>query len=308
MKFKLNKTGILTFVILIAVFILTVAVPDAPSQSVDDNSAFLAVLILIMAAFIIEIYRKPKETERITDIFLILSVVIFLWEVLIGKLSLLDPFLFPGPARVFAVFQDDYELIINGLFSSLTFLVGGYLLALALAIPAGLYIGWRKRLFNVAYPISKAISPIPPTAYLPYSIVLLPTFSAASTFLIFIGAFWPILVGTIFGVFGIDKRLINTARTLGLSERVMMKDILLPAALPSIFSGAMIALIISFITLTVAEMIAATSGLGWYIIYNHQFANYDMVVAGIIVVGAVVMVITYFFDRIQAYCLRWQNI
>lgn len=308
MKFKLNKTGILTFVILIAVFILTVAVPDAPSQSVDDNSAFLAVLILIMAAFIIEIYRKPKETERITDIFLILSVVIFLWEVLIGKLILLDPFLFPGPARVFAVFQDDYELIINGLFSSLTFLVGGYLLALALAIPAGLYIGWRKRLFNVAYPISKAISPIPPTAYLPYSIVLLPTFSAASTFLIFIGAFWPILVGTIFGVFGIDKRLINTARTLGLSERVMMKDILLPAALPSIFSGAMIALIISFITLTVAEMIAATSGLGWYIIYNHQFANYDMVVAGIIVVGAVVMVITYFFDRIQAYCLRWQNI
>lgn len=308
MKFKLNKTGILTFVILIAVFILTVAVPDAPSQSVDDNSAFLAVLILIMAAFIIEIYRKPKETERITDIFLILSVVIFLWEVLIGKLSLLDPFLFPGPARVFAVFQDDYELIIKGLFSSLTFLVGGYLLALTLAIPAGLYIGWRKRLFNVAYPISKAISPIPPTAYLPYSIVLLPTFSAASTFLIFIGAFWPILVGTIFGVFGIDKRLINTARTLGLSERVMMKDILLPAALPSIFSGAMIALIISFITLTVAEMIAATSGLGWYIIYNHQFANYDMVVAGIIVVGAVVMVITYFFDRIQAYCLRWQNI
>ncbi|MDD4126114.1 ABC transporter permease subunit [Methanomicrobium antiquum] len=308
MKFKLNKTGILTFVILIAVFILTVAVPDAPSQSVDDNSAFLAVLILILAAFIIEIYRKPKETERITDIFLILSVVIFLWEVLIGKLILLDPFLFPGPARVFAVFQDDYELIINGLFSSLTFLVGGYLLALALAIPAGLYIGWRKRLFNVAYPISKAISPIPPTAYLPYSIVLLPTFSAASTFLIFIGAFWPILVGTIFGVFGIDKRLINTARTLGLSERVMMKDILLPAALPSIFSGAMIALIISFITLTVAEMIAATSGLGWYIIYNHQFANYDMVVAGIIVVGAVVMVITYFFDRIQAYCLRWQNI
>jgi NitT/TauT family transport system permease protein len=69
----------------------------------------------------------------------------------------------------------------------------------------------------------------------------------------------------------------------------------------------MIAFILSFITLTVAEMLAATSGLGWYIQYNHDFANYDKVVAGIILVAVVVIVLMYFFDRIQNYCLRWQH-
>jgi NitT/TauT family transport system permease protein len=208
---------------------------------------------------------------------------------------------------VFAVFGNDYELILQGLVNSLALLGAGYALALVTAIPIGLYLGWRKRLFDVVYPLAKAISPIPPTAYLPYTIVLLPTFASASIFLIFIGAFWPLLVGAIFGVFSIDHRLINSARTLGLSERDMVKKILFPAALPSIFSGAMIAFIMSFITLTVAEMIAASSGLGWYIQYNHEFANYDKVIAGVIMVAVVVIVLMYFFDRIQKYSLRWQN-
>jgi NitT/TauT family transport system permease protein len=83
--------------------------------------------------------------------------------------------------------------------------------------------------------------------------------------------------------------------------------VVLPAALPSIFSGATIALILSFITLTVAEMIAATSGLGWYIEYQHQYANYDKVIAGMMLMGACVVVVMWFFDRIQNYFLRWQN-
>jgi NitT/TauT family transport system permease protein len=87
----------------------------------------------------------------------------------------------------------------------------------------------------------------------------------------------------------------------------MLRRVVLPAALPSIFSGATIALILSFITLTVAEMIAATSGPGWYIEYQHQYANYDKVIAGMILMGASVVVVMWFFDRIQKYCLRWQN-
>jgi NitT/TauT family transport system permease protein len=90
----------------------------------------------------------------------------------------------------------------------------------------------------------------------------------------------------------------------------MLSRIVLPAALPSVFSGATIALILSFITLTVAEMIAATSGLGWYIEYQHQYANYDKVIAGMILMGAtvVVVVVMWFFDCIQKYCLRWQSV
>lgn len=294
-------------IILLATIALTIAVPDAPSQVVSSNSAFIAVVALLIVLFGAKIYLHPKNAQSTADVFLIIAIVMLLWEVLLGKLALLDPFIFPGPAKVFRVFEVDWQQMLAGVVSSLEILSVGYVIALVTAIPIGLYIGWRKRLFGAAYPIAKAVSPIPPTVYLPYAIVLLPTFAASSTFLIFIGAFWPILVGSVYGVFSIDPRLINSARTLGLPESRMIRRILLPAAMPTIFSGALIALIMSFITLTVAEMIAATSGLGWYVQYHHQFANYDRVIAGMILITVVVIVVMYLFDRIQAYSLRWQN-
>ena len=284
---------------------MTVGFPDSPEQAVSDNRAFVAFLLLITVIYGAKLYLNYEKIVSTTDIFLIISLGLFLWELLFGKLALLDSFIFPGPAKVFLVFQTDIKQMTEGIISSLSILLTGYSLALALAIPIGLYAGWKKRLFDVAYPIAKTVSPIPATVYLPYSIVLLPTFRASSIFLIFIGAFWPILVGCVNGVFSADSRLINSARTLGLSDYQMIRRILLPAALPSIFSGAMIGLILSFITLTVAEMIAATSGLGWYIQYYHQFANYDKVIAGMILMIVVVIGIMNIFDRIQKHFLRW---
>lgn len=301
------RAGIV-FAILLATLALTVAFPDSPEQAAKDNSVFVAVILLLMVIYWAKIYLNYEKIVATTDIFLIISSGLFLWELLLGKFALLDSFIFPGPAKVFMVFQTDAERMTEGIISSLGILFAGYFLALALAIPIGLYAGWKKRLFDVAYPVAKTVSPIPATVYLPYSIVLLPTFRASSIFLIFIGAFWPILVGCVNGVFSADPRLINSARTLGLSDYLMIRKILLPAALPSIFSGAMIGLILSFITLTVAEMIAATSGLGWYIQYYHQFANYDKVIAGMILMILVVIGVMNIFDRIQRHFLRWHPV
>lgn len=307
MKISLTREQDLVIALLAVTLVLVFAVPDAPKQAVSDSSVFSGILVVLGILFLAGIHFQPKNARALTDVFLLLSGMLLVWEVLFGKLALLDPFLFPGPAKVFAVFGADWEHMLTGVGSSMFILTSGYLLALVLAIPAGLYIGWRKRLFDVAYPVAKTIAPIPPTVYLPYAIVLLPTFWASSVFLIFIGSFWPIFVGAVYGVFSIDQRLINTARTLGLSEHQMVWRILLPGAMPSIFSGAMISLIMSFITITVAEMIAATSGLGWYIEYHHQFANYDKVLAGMILIALVVIVIMFIFDRIQQHCLRWQQ-
>ncbi|AKB47128.1 ABC-type nitrate/sulfonate/bicarbonate transport system, permease component [Methanosarcina sp. Kolksee] len=297
--------SVAVFVILFATVIMTVGFPDSPEQAASDNRAFVVFLLLITLIYGAKLYFNYEKIVSTTDIFLIISLGLFLWELLLGKLALLDSFIFPGPAKVFMVFQTDTQQMTEGIASSLSILFSGYFLALVLAIPIGLYAGWKKRLFDVVYPISKTVSPIPATVYLPYSIVLLPTFRGSSIFLIFIAALWPILVGSVNGVFSIDPHLINSARTLGLSDYQMIRKILLPAALPSIFSGAMIGLILSFITLTVAEMIAATSGLGWYIEYYHQFANYDKVIAGMILMIVIVIGVMNIFDRIQRHFLRW---
>jgi NitT/TauT family transport system permease protein len=304
---KIPRGAIVVYLLLALALAVQVLVPDAQRQAAADASAFLGVLVLLAILFTAGLVFQKKDARAVTDIVTVIAVILVLWEVLLGKLSLLDPLLFPGPAQVFQVFASDWQLMLYGAVGSLGIMATGYILALALAIPLGLYIGWRRRLFDVAYPIAKAVSPIPPTVYLPYAIVLLPTFAASSVFLIFIGAFWPILVGTIYGVFAVDHRIINSARTLGLTDRQMVRRILLPGAMPSIFSGAMISLIMAFISITVAEMIAATSGLGWYIEYNHQFANYDKVIAGMILIALVVIGVMFIFDRIQRHCLRWQQ-
>jgi len=307
LKVRLGPLQALTIGLLVALLLISVFIPDVPSQAVPDNSLFQGVVVALLVIFVLGMMLSKDNYQKKTDIFLILGIMLLAWEVLIGKFGLLDPFLFPAPGKVFAVFAKDYAVMYSGLISSFAILLTGYFLALVVAVPLALVIGWRKRAFDIAYPIAKAVSPIPPTVYLPYAIVLLPTFSSASVFVIFIGAFWPIFVGTVHGVFSLDQRLINSAKTLGLREHVMLRRVVLPAALPSVFSGATIALILSFITLTVAEMIAATSGLGWYIEYQHQYANYDKVIAGMILMGASVVVVMWFFDRIQRHCLRWQN-
>ncbi len=307
LKMKLGIEQALTISTFIFLFLISALLPDHASQHVADKNLFLIFIIALLAIYSIGLSLAKDDYLRKTDIFLAIAILLLAWEVLFGKLAVLDPFLFPAPAKVFAIFVSDYEIMLGGLISSFGILLAGYLLALLVAVPLALWVGWRKRAFDVAYPVAKAVSPIPPTVYLPYSIVLLPTFRSASIFVIFIGAFWPIFVGTVYGVFNIDRRIINSAKALGLKERVMLSKVILPAALPSVFSGATIALILSFITLSVAEMIAATSGLGWYIEYQHQYANYDKVIAGMILMAICVVVVMWFFDRVQKYCLGWQD-
>jgi NitT/TauT family transport system permease protein len=306
-KARLSAEQALVLGILATLFVLAALVPDAPRERIADKSLYIGLIAGLVAIYIVGLAVAKDSYQKTSDIFLVMGMALLAWDVVIAKLAAMDPFLFPSPGKVFAVFGTDYDVMAAGIVSSLTILMAGYLLALAIAVPLALWVGWRKRAFAVAYPVAKAVSPIPPTTYLPYSIVLLPTFSSASVFVIFIGAFWPIFVSTVHGVFSIDRRIVNSARALGLRDRVMLGRVILPAALPSIFSGATIALIMSFITLTVAEMIAATSGLGWYIQYQHEFANYDKVVAGMILMGAVVIAMMQIFDRIQKYCLRWQS-
>lgn len=301
---RANLQHLVVFGIFLILLAITFAFPD--TQIPVGTQLFGAALGLLIVLLAIEIYIHRENSQKTVDLFLVLGIVLLIWDVT-TRLNLVDTILFPTPEAVFAVYSQDYSNIITGIFSSLSILGTGYLFAVILAVPIGLVIGWRKRVYNVAYPIAKVASPVPPIVYMPYAIALLPSFFLSSTFLIFIGAFWPILVGVIYGVFSIDHRILNSAKTLGLNEVTIMRNILLPGSMQSIFSGALIGLIISFITLTAAEIVGASSGLGWYIQYQSQFANYDGVLAGMIVLAIVVIFITIIFDKVQDYVLRWQN-
>lgn len=293
-----------------ALFILILLIQFVPNKRIESDNWSLFILIGIIEVFylISIIFQKNRNNlETKGDIISILYVISIIWQVLTTKLNLLNKTLYPSPEAIIKLFISDFPQLVTGLISSLELLLEGYILALLLAIPLALFIGWRKRLYRAVNPITKVLGPIPPIVYVPYAIALLPTFKGASIFIIFIGVFWPVFINTLSGVFNVESSIIDSAKVLKVNERTMLFKIILPAALPSILNGATLGLVMAFILLTAAEMIGATSGLGWYVKYFSDFADYPRVIVGIIFIGFVVTILTFALDKLEKWLLRWKR-
>ncbi len=275
-----------------------------------QNGIYAVVLFsLIEVYYLLNLFlRKDKEkVKTLGDIIAILYSLIFIWELLTAKIGILDKELFPEVGNIIKLFISELPVLLKGFLTSIELLGVGYILALLTAVPLALIIGWRKRLYRAVNPYTKVLGPIPPTVYIPYAIALLPTFKMSSIFIIFVGAFWPIFINTLNGVFNIDKNLIDSAKALNVGDREMLLEIILPGTIPPILSGATIGLTFSFILLTSAEMIGATSGMGWYVKYFSDFSDYPRVIVGILFIGIVVTGIMYILDRAGKYLLRWKK-
>lgn len=291
-------------------FLLLVLSGLLPGRSAPAGNNYLiglAVIIQVICLTNLFWNKNKAKVQACSDVAALVMAFLWLWDLFTGRLEILNKFLYPAPGNILKLFTSEFPVMLKGLFNSIQLLAGGYILALLIAIPLALIIGWRGRLYLAVKPLTKVLGPIPPIVYIPYAIAILPTFKASSVFVIFIGAFWPVFINTLNGVFNIEKKIIDTARVLNVKEMPMLFQVILPGALPSIITGATIGLVFSFILLTAAEMIGATSGIGWYVKYFSDFADYPRVIVGIIFMGFVVTVITYFFDRAESYLLRWRR-
>jgi NitT/TauT family transport system permease protein len=269
----------------------------------------LAVAIILKGTTMVwQAAAKNEESCRgAADVSVIIFSVLLAWYLATTRFMLLDKALFPQPEAVLNLFVAELPDMLKGLVNSVILLGGGYLLALVTALPLGLLVGWRTRLFHAVNPVTKVLGPIPPIVYIPYAIALLPSFRAASIFVIFIGAFWPIFINTVNGVFNIPKGLLDSARVLNLKESTLLLRIILPGAMPSICTGATLGLVFAFVLLTAAELIGANSGVGWYIKNFADFGDYPRVIVGIIFISIVVSAITWGTERLERHLLRWRN-
>ena len=269
----------------------------------------LAAGLLIPAVALVRVllaWRKERRTA-IIDVAVVLESFLLLWQLTTSNRPMLDHVLFPTPEAVLRLFFRELKDMLQGMFSSLYLLGVAYALSLVTAIPGGLVVGSSPRLRNAAEPFSKVLSAIPPIVYIPYAIALLPSFKAASIFVIWSGAFWPVFVSTIAGVVNIPETLLDSARMLHLGKRTFILRVLLPGAMPSILTGASLGLVFSFLLLTAAELIGATEGLGWYVKNFSDFADYARVVVGIIFIGIVITAVSAAFKRIEKRILRYKE-
>lgn len=292
-------------------FLMLIAVQFLPNQiSKDPNTSYtiwFAVGVEIFVLFISVFVKKEQELNLFLDIIGFLYGLLIVWTLATAKFNLIREALFPPPGRVFAQFVTDIDKIIVNIRSSLEIVIQGYLLALVIAIPLGLFLGWNVRLGNAATYISKFFGSIPPIVYIPYGIALLPTFRSVSIFVIFLATFWPVLASTMSGVLNVEQKVINSAKVLNVNKFTMLFSIILPAALPQIFIGCNQGLSVSFILLTSAEMIGARDGLGYYIKNYSDFGDYTRTIVGLLVIGVVVIAISFLFNKLQRALLRWKR-
>ncbi|MET0219066.1 MAG: ABC transporter permease [Tardiphaga sp.] len=182
---------------------------------------------------------------------------------------------------------------------------GGFFCAAALGIPLGLMIGRMPLLRSLLDPTLSLLRPIPVTAWLPLSMIFFGLGPRAAIFLVFLGAFFPILLNTIFGVKSVDVRLFEAAEMLGCSGAQQFRSVVLPAALPSIFNGLRLGASFAWILIVVGEMTGVPEGLGAVIMDGRSLSRTDLVITGMIIIG----VTGYLSDRIllllSNYFLRW---
>lgn len=235
-------------------------------------------------------------------------ILISIWIYFTSYSYLLNPVIFPSISAIVAAFIAAINELIMGLVSSMALLIPAILLALVLGISLGVFFGLRQTIREIFSPFFNILSPLPPTLFIPYAIALLPTFKLASIAILFIGAFWPIFLGTIQGVTLIDKHYWDNAKTIGLKGKDFIWKFILPASSPYILSSTSTALILSFIVLIMAEMFGAQAGMGHFVLYYMDFSQYDYVLAGIIFNAFIILGIIFLFEKIKKRILFWMNL
>jgi ABC-type nitrate/sulfonate/bicarbonate transport system permease component len=183
----------------------------------------------------------------------------------------------------------------------------GYAIAALLAIPLGLLMGWSPGLLKIVRPLFEVVRPIPPLAWIPIAILWFGIGIKSAAFIIFLGAFFPILLNTISGVLSIHPILIEAARTLHAKEKDIFLKVLLPGAVPSIFVGMRIGVGIGWMTLVAAEFTGVKEGygLGYMIMTARDIQRPDEILAGMLVIGVIGLLIDIGLRAIESRMIRW---
>ncbi len=285
--------------ILFLVLVILIFMPSL--DSVDSYISFLVVAVVIEIAVI-----AKRKSSVACDIGIILYLFLIIWEYTTAKAGVKNTMLYPAPENVFGIFIKDYAKILEGVLSSLKLLFIAFGIAIVLGVGLGLFVGLSDRLSGTLLPIVRVISPIPPVIYSPYAVALLPSFRAAAIFVVTLTIFWSMFMSMVLSVREIDKKIMDSARTLNLSKGSMILHVLIPYSLPGIINSISVSVSTSFLVLTAAEMIGATSGLGWYVKYNSDFANFTKVVFGIVMIGVVVTLLNTLVGLLRKLLIRWK--
>ncbi|MGB4777818.1 ABC transporter permease [Microbacterium sp.] len=313
--------GILSW---IAVAAVSAFVPNHPQLPLRDvqyieraNAASIVIALLIAVGWAV-LWAVSRTRGRIGAwayaraahgaAWLLGSGVFFLfWIFSTSKTLLFSPPYLIAPQEILERLWDSRDLLWRSLVSSLGLLATGFVVGLVAGLATGIVIGWYQWANYWVHPILIFIGPVPALAWVPIVFVLSPSSFAGAVFMIALSVWFPITVLTRAGILSAPRSYFDVAQTLGAKSWFLVFRVSLPAALPSIFTGAFMALGSSFATLVVAENFGVNSGLGYFLNWKKGFGDFPGLYAGIIVLVVVCGLALTLLFRIRNHVLRWEK-
>lgn len=234
-------------------------------------------------------------------------LVIGIWQALwsAGKIS---PLFMSGPSAIANRFWQD--LLHGNLLSDLGYsgknFVIGFLIAAVTGVGAGVLIGWYKRLEMITGPFMSALYATPRVAMVPLIIIWFGIGMWSKVFIVFISAFFPILINTIGGIQAVDRDLLRAARAFCATDRQIFTTVAIPGAVPFILTGIRQGVALGLIGVVVGEMFGGSQGIGFMVAYGGQTFATDTLFVGVIIIAAAGIILSALAEQLERRFSRWR--
>lgn len=180
-----------------------------------------------------------------------------------------------------------------------------FAIATVLGVPMGLFMGWKKSVRDYAFPVLELLRPIPVLAWVPMAILMWSGREAPIIFLAFLASFFATVLNTLLGVESIDEAYFRAARCLGAKPRHIFLKVVVPGALPFIFTGLQIGMGVAWFSLVAAEMLSGEYGLGYLIWDSYVLSQYPVIVIGMTTLGLIGYLCSAAIRWVGAQLMRW---
>lgn len=238
--------------------------------------------------------------------FLSFIVFILIWEIA-TTCGLIQPLFLPSPTSIIkrAIHMYSYNDFWPHIFASTRRVLAGFALAGAVAVPLGILLGSSRFLKAVVDPLLSFLRPLPSMSWIPLSLLWLGITEAQKYSIVFMGSLAPTILYTIEATRSIDPVLIRAARNLGAKNYAIMREVILPGALPIIISGLKVMLGIAWTCVISAELVAADEGLGFLIMNGKEYFRTDQVLLGMALISLTVIIIDVVFRQFEKRLIPW---
>lgn len=256
--------------------------------------------------------RKIKYRDTMLSVCGIL-LFFLIWEVIVLT-GLVDSRKLCDVLEIFKLFivklsdpDPDGAVLIVNIWSSLQIALAGFGLAIVIGIPLGWFMGWYRGFDAFMRPVFEIIRPIPPVSWIPLTIVWMGIGLQAKAFIVFFAAFVPCVINSYTGIRQTKEVLINVGKTFGASNFTCFWKVGIPSSMTMTFAGVKVAIGNAWATLVAAEMLAASSGLGYMILMGRSYGRVDLVILGIVVIGVLGVLISMVIAACENLVLGWKK-